>query len=713
MNRSTQYILEDQSQNGHAHYNKRAHLWAWRRYIILFATPFLLAPLPAAVGTSESRCAYVVMLMAVYWFSEAIPVGVTALIPVVLFPVFGILDTNSTTMLYMKDTNMLFIGGFFMAVSIEYWGLHKRIALRILMLVGSEPMWLMLGLMGATWFLSMWISNTATTAMMVPITEAILQQLQGTLVQSEKETRKSGERTADSDNTNQSYVELSVISHTNGKEEPGSKGDAGDAITQQNGGITEVVSGPQGTHAHKSSDRRNNDGDAEFTKLSKGMSLCICYAASCGGIGSLTGTGPNLILKENSDSVYAKSTLSNPVNFGSWLAFGVPMSLMVVVICWFWLQIAFLGRRGILGCCFRGGRQDEETSRRVKQVIKDEYHKLGPIVFGEGMLLGLFSLLVILWVTRDMGGEAGWGKLFDLPSSSSSNSSSGSNAVVVAVVIVLLVVVVVVVAVVVVLLVVVVVVVAVVVVVVVVVGIVPSSFLFSSLQLNSVKDSVPAIVIGILLFVLPSTWPCLSTYHDYSHPQKQGQESTRDKKIIIRPLLNWQVAHQRMPWQLVFLLGGGFALSGGFDKSGLSDWIGDQLEFFRDWNEWAVLIMICYIAAACTEVTTNTAMSSVLLPIMERLAARIGSHPLIYMFPVCLSTSFAFMLPVATPPNAIVFTYGRVNIMDMVKAGIVMNILAVPCVVFMTKTLGQAVFGFDQNPADFLINATSATPLTT
>lgn len=633
---SSQYILEDQSETSPAHFNRREHLWAWQRYIILFATPFLLAPLPAFIGTSESRCAYVVMLMAVYWFSEAIPVGVTALIPVVLFPVLGIMDTNSTTMLYMKDTNMLFIGGFFVAVSIEYWGLHKRIALRILMLVGSEPMWLMLGLMAGTWFLSMWISNTATTAMMVPITEAILQQLEGTL--SNKGQEKKKEADASESEADLTSYELGIVS--NGKDESKPDTDTDETSQHRNGFKSDTQTNVNDTL--NSGNHGNSVGDPQFRRLSIGMSLCICYAASCGGIGSLTGTGPNLILKENSDVVYAKSTLSNPVTFGSWLAFGVPMSLLVVVICWIWLQVAFLGRRGVLGLFSRGSRQDVETSRRVKQLIKDEYNKLGPVVFGEGMLLGLFVLLVTLWITRDMGGQAGWGQLFE----------------------------------------------------------------------RDVKDSVPALLIGILLFILPSTWPCMQTYHRYSHPQKQGQAAARNRKVVIRPLLNWQVAHEKMPWQLVFLLGGGFALSGGFDKSGLSDWIGDQLEFFKDWNEWAVLIIICYIAAACTEVTSNTAMSSVLLPIMERLSARTGSHPLIYMFPVCLSTSFAFMLPVATPPNAIVFTYGRIKISDMIKAGFVMNVLAVPCVVFMTKTLGPLVFNFDKNPADFLINATQSTALT-
>ncbi|RUS68684.1 hypothetical protein EGW08_023554 [Elysia chlorotica] len=429
---------------------------------------------------------------------------------------------------------MLFIGGLLMALAIEYWGLHKRIALRILMLVGSEPMWLMLGLMGATWFLSMWISNTATTSMMVPITEAILQQLQETL-------------------------ELNVLSPP-GKNDSKVNGDVDQSTLENNGG-TSVPDTEAPTKAENSEqqngDRSSKGSDPEFDRLCTGMSLCICYSASCGGIGSLTGTNPNLILKENSD------------------------------------------------------------------------------LFGEGMVMALFALLVIMWVTRDMGGQVGWGQLFH----------------------------------------------------------------------TAVKDSVPAVLVGILLFVLPSTCPWVKSYSTYAHPEKRNLAGP-EREICIRPLLNWQIVHDKFPWQLLFLLGGGFALSGGFDKSGLSDWIGEQFVFFRDWNEWPVLIIICYIAAACTEVTSNTAMSSVLLPIMERLAANIGSHPLIYMFPVCLSTSFAFMLPVATPPNAIVFTYGRVNIADMMKAGAVMNLLAVPCVVLMTKTLGVAVFGFTDIPADFPLNAT-------
>ncbi|GFO37723.1 solute carrier family 13 member 2 [Plakobranchus ocellatus] len=559
------------------------HLWAWRKFVILFTTPCLLAPLPAVVGS--------------------------------------------------QDTNMLFVGGLLVAIAIEYWSLHKRIALRILLFVGSEPRWVMLGLMLATWFLSMWISNTATTAMMLPITEAILQQLGGSRSQSKKLGNEDSQEYAYVNNgydgstrhTGQASIELSVVPYPKDNEKLGSSDHNGDAVNEVDKHENE---------AEKPTTAGRGLSDAEFTRLCKGMSLCICYAASCGGIASLTGTGPNLILKENSDDLYRTSSLSNPVTFGTWMAFGLPMSVIILVIVWIWLQIAFLGRKGVL-CCLKGDKQDPETGSKIKDLIKEEYRKLGPIVFGQSMVLMVFALLVILWITRDMGGEVGWKSLFDL----------------------------------------------------------------------DVNDSVPAALMGISLFVLPATIPCINSYSDYSHPEKLEQPHLAHK-LTIRPLLNWHIVHQKMPWQIIFLLGGGFALSDGFDESGLSDWIGTKLEFFKDWDEWAVLIMICYIAAACTEVTSNTAMASVLIPIMQRLAVGIGAHPLLYMFPVCLSTSFAFMLPVATPPNAIVFTYGRVKVSDMTRAGIVLNVVSVPFVVIMTKTLGQVIFDFNDIPADFPLNST-------
>ncbi|KAI8739249.1 solute carrier family 13 member 5 [Biomphalaria glabrata] len=604
------------------------HLWAWRTVLILLLTPIIISPIIIVLNSSESKCAYVVVLMAVYWITEALPVGVTALIPVFLFPLFNIVTSSEIAATYMNDVNMVFIGGLMMAIAIEYWELHRRVAIKILLMAGSEPRWLMLGMMLATWFLSMWISNTATTAMMIPIAEAILVQLKGTSTRLGNRVDKVGEVNA---------LEMKVSPSKEDKEKQSET-----AVVAENGKVGNNAQEKQPTQetAEGEADSYNEteDDDPHFKQLCKGMSLSICYAANSGGIATLTGTGPNLALKAHADQIYAKYHVKNPVTFGAWMAFGIPLSVVILIVCWCWLQIAFLRCRGACRCCLRG-KQDTHRSERIKNVIRDEYTKLGPMVFGQLMIIILFFILIVLWITRDLGGVAGWGTAFG----------------------------------------------------------------------TEVKDGAPAMFVSILLFALPSTLPCLKSYSDPAHPQKWEREKIKqvDKQLVrfgpleIRPLLNWKVVHEKMPWHLFLLLGGGYALSKGCEKSGLSSWIGHQLEFFSEWNQWGILFIICYITAAATEVTSNTAIATLLMPIMSQLALTTGVHPLYYMLPTALACSFAFMLPVATPPNAIVFAYGRIRIVDMALAGLVLNILAVPCLIGLTGTVGTAIFDFDNVPAGF------------
>ncbi|KAH3887590.1 hypothetical protein DPMN_011608 [Dreissena polymorpha] len=265
---------------------------------------------------------------------------------------------------------------------------------------------------------------------------------------------------------------------------------------------------------------------------------------------------------------------------------------------------------------------------RVKAAICAQYENLGPITFGQAAVSAHFVVLAVLWVTRDLGGEYGWGHIF---------------------------------------------------------------------KKGFVEDGVPAIFVATLLFVFPSNIP------------KIFCRRPTDTREPLKPLISWKVAADKVPWGVVFLLGGGFAMAKAASKTGMSAWVGEKLAVLDYLDPWVLNLVLCYIVAALTEVTSNTATCTLMMPIVANLAINLKLSPIYLMFPTAIACSFAFMLPVATPPNAVVFSYGYVKVSDMVRIGFILNVVCVLVLVGFTETLGNSLFDFHVVPPEIAATFNSTT----
>ncbi|XP_035290227.1 solute carrier family 13 member 2-like isoform X2 [Anguilla anguilla] len=563
----------------------REWLWAHRNYFLIVLIPLLALPLPLVINTSEAKGGYAIILMALYWCTECMPLAATALLPIVLFPMMGIMTSTEVCMQYLKDINMLFVGGLLVAVAVESCNLHKRIALRVLLLVGVRPALLLIGFMSVTAFLSMWISNTATTSMMLPIAHAVVKQLSDT--EEQADARELGQAGRDNQALELSeFREVETRSVEDGENE---------------------------------AERRRKAREEKYKSLSKGLSLCVCYSASIGGTATLTGTTPNLILKGQLDLMFPGN--KDVINFASWFAFAFPNMLMMLVCAWLWLQCMYLGfnLRKSLGCGLQNARDHE-----AYQVMRNEYRKLGAMTYAEANVLALFSLLVALWFTREPGFMPGW-----------------------------------------------------------------ASLLFNKGNQTYVTDSTVAILVALLLFALPS-----QIIRSPLESRKEGG------KVKAPPgLLTWQVVHERMPWNIILLLGGGFALAHGSEKSNLSQWLGNSLIPLQNIPPFGISVLLCLLVATFTECSSNVATTTLFLPILASMAIAIKIHPLYVMLPCTISASLAFMLPVATAPNAIAFSYGNLKVIDMAKAGFMLNIIGVFTINLALNTWGAAMFGLNEFPS--------------
>lgn len=480
-----------------------------------FAACILLIAFPVDPGNpGASRLAGIAILMAIWWVTEAIPLFATALIPLVLFPLLGVMSGGDTAPIYFNSTIVLFLGGFLIALTMERWNLHKRIALGIIHAVGGGPARLVLGFMIAAGFLSMWISNTATAVMMVPIGLAIVLQLEESV------------------------------------------------------------------------------GKERSVRFSTGLMLGIAYGCSMGGLTTLVGTPPNLSFQRIFAIIFPEAP---EIAFGDWIALGFPIGVVMLFISWLLITRVF----------FRA----EEGMEVDRGVVERERSALGPISFEERSVLSVFVATALLWVFRTdielgVASVPGWSRLLPDPS--------------------------------------------------------------------LVDDGTVAIAMASVLFFIPA--------------RKPDGSRTRVMTAEVIP---------RLPWGIVLLFGGGFALAAGFQETGLAELIGRQFEVIGSLPPVLVVLCVCLVLTFLTELTSNLATTEMILPILASVAVVTGMHPLILMIPATLSASCAFMMPVATPPNAIVFGSGRIAVGQMARAGIFLNVIGAVVITTLVMTIGTVVFGIE------------------
>ncbi|XP_020307635.1 solute carrier family 13 member 4-like [Oncorhynchus kisutch] len=619
-------------------------LWRARKLILVVLIPLSLLPLPLIHPTSEACCAYVLIVTAVYWVSEAVPLGAAALVPAFLYPLFGVLKSSEVAAEYCKDTTLLLMGVICLAASIEKWNLHKRIALRMVMIAGAKPGMLVLGFMCCTVFLSMWLSNTSTTAMVMPIAEAVLQQLISTGVADTQEDSETVEATEDDclgdkeENLEKNQLErlyrrdscvkqeLCTLTElptveTNGTGRKASKTSLGQlSLKQTNGQLpSTAISIPEPKKEKESKNSRYPTKRDHM--ICKCLSLSITYAATIGGLITITGTSTNLIFAEQFNNRYPDAKV---INFGTWFIFSFPIAIIMLLLTWVWLHFLFLG------CNFRETcslSKKRKTRREMlsERKIHDEYIKLGPISYPEVVTGVFFILMTLLWFTREPGFVPGWTSLFE--------------------------------------------------------------------KKGYRTDATVSVLLGFLLFLIPARRP-------FSRAPRTtaGGGSTERDPDPLAPMITWKDFQNLMPWEIVILVGGGYALAAGCKVSGLSVWIGRQLEPMSGLPPWMVTLLACLLVSAVTEFASNPATLTVFLPILSALSETLKINPLHTLIPATMCVSFGVMLPVGNPPNAIVFSYGHVQISDMVKAGFGVNLIGVLVVMLAITTWGVPLFNLTEFP---------------
>ncbi len=464
---------------------------------LVVLVPMLMLPAPEGLSAAAWHTAAVTLLMGIWWITEAIPIAVTAMIPIVLYPVLGIANIEAATAPYANPIIFLFMGGFILAIGMEKWELHRRIALNIVHFVGVNPSSIIIGFIAASAFLSMWVSNTATAIMMLPIAMSILNLIE----------RKPGE------------------------------------------------------------------GKLNFEIV---LVLSIAYGCSIGGVGTLIGTPPNALL-----AGFMHENYGIEISFFQWMKVGVPIMIISLPLMYLMLtKVVYPIRLKELP----GGAD----------LIENQLQGLGKITSQEIKVALVFIMAAMLWIFRPL-----------------------------------------------------------------IIDIFPG-----------LSDAGIAIFAAILLFIIPS------------------------RKSNYPFLLAWEDA-KRIPWGVLILFGGGLSMASAISKTGLASWIGSGIGALNHWPLLLIVVIVITLIVFLTEMTSNTASTAAFLPILASVAIGLGQNPLLFAIPVVFGASCAFMLPVATPPNAIVYGSGKITIPEMSKAGLWLNLMFIGLITIATYTIITWAFGIE------------------
>ncbi|SHK80797.1 SLC13 family permease [Halomonas caseinilytica] len=456
---------------------------------LVFLLLTLIIPAPSGMSPVAWHCVGMALLMASWWSTEAIPIPVTSLVPMVLAPALGIEGIKETAASYANPIIYLFLGGFLLGIAMQVWNLHRRVALQVLRVVGSEPKRQIAGFMIATGFISMWVSNTATAIMMLPIGLSV----------------------------------LSLLEHSDPK---------------------------------------------ELNRFATALLLGIAYSASIGGVATLIGTPPNALL-----AGYLSDSMNIDLGFAQWMLIGLPISIAMMVVAWWWL-------------C-RGDFQLATGGSESADMIHRELAEMGPMSAAEKRVGMVFLLAAAAWIVRP---------------------------------------------------------------------------LLNNLGVDWLSDTSIAILAGMALFLIPSG-------------RHRGES-----------LMNWEEA-VKLPWGILLLFGGGLALAGAISSSGLAEWIANQLSVLGALPTLAVIAGVVLVIIFLTEVTSNTATAAAFLPLLGAMAMSLDIPVLVITAPAAIAASCAFMMPVATPPNAIVFGSGHMSIQSMIRAGFALNLAGTVLVTLMAYAL--------------------------